>query len=558
MNPRQQNAAGADDQTPNATTPIASIARRTTIRMVCAVTFVFAVMIGASTYMQGQYSTEHANTAKQSITELIAAQAAGGLRWGKEQAVSESWKRETEREGGAFAAALAIKADGTEVASFETETGYKSADLADLLDQRADKTGSYTQTDGNMLFVVSPAGEGKDGQPFGHVAIAWDLSGMKAASATARNVQIGFAVLALGLIGWLLSWTLNRMVGRPLAAIRETLGELTDENYDIKVPYQKRDDDIGAVGRALETMRLAGVDKQALEQLHAASEEKDRQRAETQKSIEAFQVRVKQILEIFGGSVDGIADTAGSLRDLAEQAASRAVTVSGDVEQTTGNVSTVSAATTELSQSTEEIGRKMDKASEVSEAAVSRVEKTTATMRGLSDNATEIGTVITLISDIAEQTNLLALNATIEAARAGEAGKGFAVVASEVKSLAEQTANATDTIRKQIEAIQTSAGSASGEMDEIDSVIRELSEIASTIRNSINEQSAATSEIASSAEHAAASAGQVDHAMKDAQKSAAQTRDGADEVARLTSTLQNETADLEQTVTGFLGNLKIG
>ncbi len=81
-------------------------------------------------------------------------------------------------------------------------------------------------------------------------------------------------------------------------------------------------------------------------------------------------------------------------------------------------------------------------------------ERTGAVIRELSQAAARIGDFIGLISNIASQTNLLALNATIEAARAGDAGKGFSVVASEVKELASQTAKATDEIESQISAIQ--------------------------------------------------------------------------------------------------------
>ena len=111
-----------------------------------------------------------------------------------------------------------------------------------------------------------------------------------------------------------------------------------------------------------------------------------------------------------------------------------------------------------MASSIQEIGRQIETSTSIARAAVEQATETDARINKLNLAASRIGDVIKLITTIAEQTNLLALNATIEAARAGEAGRGFAVVASEVKALAAQTAKATGEISDQIMEISERDG----------------------------------------------------------------------------------------------------
>ncbi|QRE76826.1 methyl-accepting chemotaxis protein [Methylobacterium aquaticum] len=134
---------------------------------------------------------------------------------------------------------------------------------------------------------------------------------------------------------------------------------------------------------------------------------------------------------------------------------------------------------------------------------------TGAIVAGLSDQAQQIGEVVSLIQSIAEQTNLLALNATIEAARAGATGRGFSVVAAEVKALAGQTARATDEIRIRISATQGATREAVAAIGTIQTTIRDLDAISAAIAAAVEEQAVVTREMSGSMQAASHGAGQI-------------------------------------------------
>lgn len=171
-------------------------------------------------------------------------------------------------------------------------------------------------------------------------------------------------------------------------------------------------------------------------------------------------------------------------------------------------------------------------------------------------SASKIGEVVDLINDIASQTNLLTLNATIEAARAGEACKGFAIVATEVKSLADQTAKATDEIGSQISEIQGAPNHAMEAIGSISETIAKVYGISTAIAAAMEEQGASTNEIASSVQSASTGTQKVSSNIAGVTQAATETGGSATGVLEATKELNIQADVLRGAVDEFLTKVK--
>ncbi|NBB83886.1 MAG: chemotaxis protein [Alphaproteobacteria bacterium] len=305
---------------------------------------------------------------------------------------------------------------------------------------------------------------------------------------------------------------------------------------------------------------IAAVNKAAMLDMDIAIsiylEEGKREKDEAvRKLADGFQASIGGIVKTIVGAAGEMRDAADGMARTATGTNETAVAVAAAAEQATANVATVAAASEEMAMSVKEIATQVEHVSRTSNQAVDKAEATDKTVQSLVEAAEKIGSVLTLIKDIAEQTNLLALNATIEAARAGEAGKGFAVVASEVKNLANQTGKATDEIAQQIATVQQVSGGTAQAIAEIGKAIGEIDHAATSISSAVEEQTATTAEVARNTQEASTGTREVSTRVGEVRDAAGETGDAARRVAEAAARLADEAHRLETDVDAFLASV---
>jgi methyl-accepting chemotaxis protein len=368
-------------------------------------------------------------------------------------------------------------------------------------------------------------------------------------------------MLAVGgfLLGGFLALLLGKGISRPMTAMCEAMRELANGNFDVVLPGLGRKDEVGEMAGAVEEFKMQAIAK--AERDAAAQDAQNKassaaRRTELIRFADDFEAAVGAIVSNVSASAVQLEAAAGTLTRTAETTQRLSSQVAGASEAASSNMQSVASATEELSASVDEIGRRVRESNEIAEAAVLQAEQTDGRIGKLSRAAQEIGDVVKLITAIAEQTNLLALNATIEAARAGEAGRGFAVVASEVKSLASQTAKATDEISSHILGMQGATQESVAAIKEIGGTIGQISTIASTIASAVEQQSSATQEIARSVQTVAQGTHEAAANIMEVNRGATETGSASEEVLNSAKTLSTESTRLREELDRFMANIR--
>ena len=445
-----------------------------------------------------------------------------------------------------FAAMLeqagADPASVAEIRSKKTAVGIRKIDSPGVRKALAGETGFEAFTDYRDEQVLSAY------RPLEVLGMKWAIvSEMDSAEAyvAAKRLQstivyeLGLIALLFIVISAIFGYLFSRHIGGPLNRIVRSMQNISGGSGDLTVRLDdSAKDELGDLSRAFNGFvatidTLVGKVRTSTVSLSSSSEKLAAVTEDTRGGVTRQQGEIEHIatsVEELAGTVKEVAQSTAATAEAAEHAGTQVATGKGVLEE---NVTSIH----ELS---------------------SRMQASRDVVQALRDDSIRVGTVLDVIRSIAEQTNLLALNAAIEAARAGEQGRGFAVVADEVRVLAQRTQESTEEIREIIESLQSRSletsemlQSNNAELDSNVALSESTQEAFAEIERSVNELLGMSSQIARATEQQSSTTDEIGRNVNVIHDVAQATATGADQTAQASQDLAQLGVDLRKLVAQF-------
>lgn len=365
---------------------------------------------------------------------------------------------------------------------------------------------------------------------------------------------------------------LSKDFSRKIGEVTVGMTKLANGDRHFEIDGIEREDEIGEMLRAIKLFKRANMrlEQWAKERTERAEKEVEfqQEREVEREQIEArraemmadladqFERSVGEVVSGVAAAASQLQTTASTMAGSADESANQTAEVVKSMEEANAGATAAAAASDEFAMSIGEISRQAASSAELARKASQSANQADETISTLADSAEQVGQIVEMIQTIAQRTNLLALNASIEAARGGEAGRGFAVVASEVKELAMQTSRATEKVAEQIRAMQDSTGASVDALRTIAEQVGQLESTAISIASAVDQQSVAGQDLARSIDLAARSTDRVASHIEDVRELALSTGAAASQVLCSATNLDEQATTLRGQVQDFVQKVR--